>query len=108
MVPARKTARVYLNEKRQGVVTCVHCDVTRTINMSNYPEHSLGEKPFKVKCGTCQKIFHIKFDHRRYQRIPVNFPGKLFCAQTKKAIGDISIISLSSGGIRFIINNNLN
>jgi len=107
MVPARKTTRVYLNEKRQGVVTCVHCDVTRTINMSNYTDHSGGEKPFKVKCGTCHTIFHITFDHRRYQRTAVNFPGKIFSAQTEKDIGDIIIISLSFGGIRFIINNNL-
>ena len=97
MVPARKTTRVYLNEKRQGVATCVHCDVTRTINMSNYTDHSGGEKPFKVKCGTCHTIFHITFDHRRYQRTPVNFPGKIFSAQTEKDIGAIIIISLSFG-----------
>ena len=59
MVPARETTRVYLNEQRQGVVTCVHCDAQRTINMSNYTDQYLGGKPLKVKCDTCHKIFHI-------------------------------------------------
>jgi hypothetical protein len=107
MVPASETTRVYLNEKRQGVVTCVHCDVKRTINMSNYTDHYLGGKPLKVKCDTCNKIFHVKFDCRRYHRIHVNLPGKIFYLQTKKDIGNIIITSLSCGGIGFIINNNL-
>ena len=107
MVQTVETTRVYLNENRQGVVACVHCGVKYPINMSNYTDHSGGEKPFKVKCGTCHTIFHITFDHRRYQRTPVNFPGKIFSAQTEKDIGDIIIISLSFGGIRFIINNNI-
>src|SRR5262244_3916294 len=107
MVPARETTRVYLNEKRQGVVTCVHCDITRTINLSNYIDHTLGEKPLKVKCGACNTIFHIQFDYRRYQRIQVNFPGTLFYVQTKTDCGDIMITSLSCGGIGFLINTNV-
>ena len=91
MVRARETTRVYLNKKRQGVVTCVHCDVQRTINMSNYIDQYLGGKPFKVKCDTCHKIFHITFDFRRLHRIDVNFPGKIFSLQTKKDIGTITL-----------------
>src|SRR5262249_29970071 len=106
MVPARATTRVYLNEQRQGVVTCVHCDVKRTINMSNYTEPYLGGKPLKVKCDACHTIFHIKFDYRRYHRINVNFPGKICYLQTKKDIDIITITSLSCGGIGFLINNN--
>jgi hypothetical protein len=108
MIPTTETTRVYLNEQRQGVVTCVHCGVKRAINMSNYPDHYLGEKSLKVKCSMCNKTFHVKFDLRKYHRINVNFSGKIFYFQSEKDIADITIISLSFGGVGFIINNSLN
>ena len=107
MVPSTETTRVYLNENRQGVVTCVHCDVKRAINMSNYTDHYLGKKSLKVKCSTCNKTFHIKFDLRKYYRIRINFPGKIFYVQSEKDIDDIIIISLSLGGIGFVISDEL-
>jgi hypothetical protein len=72
MVPTTETTRIYLNENRQGVVTCVHCDVKHTINMSNYTGDYLGEKSLKVKCSMCNKTFYIKFDLRKYHRININ------------------------------------
>src|SRR5215470_8293885 len=107
MVPATETTRVYLNENRQGVVTCVHCDVKRAINMSNYTDHYLGKKSLKVKCSSCNKIFHIKFDLRKYYRINVNFSGKICYFQSEEYINDVAVISLSLGGIGFIINDDL-
>ena len=103
MGPTTETIQVYLNENRQGVVTCVHCDVKRAINMSNYTDHYLGKKSLKVKCSTCNKTFNIKFDLRKYYRIKVKFPGKIFYFQSEKDMGDIIIISLSLGGIGFFI-----
>ena len=47
MGPTPETRRIYLNENRQGMVTCVHCDVKHTINMSNYTDDYLGKKVFK-------------------------------------------------------------
>jgi PilZ domain len=107
MVPTLETTRIYLNGNRQGVVTCVHCDVKRTINMSNYTDDYLGKKSLKVKCSTCNKTFHVKFDLRKYHRINVNFPGKIFHLQSEKDIDDVTIISLSLGGVGLIINNDL-
>jgi PilZ domain len=107
MVPRTEAIRIYLNEDRQGVVTCVHCGVTRTINMSNYTDDCLGKRSLKVKCSICNKIFHIKFDLRKYPRLDVNFPGKLCYHRAEKAIDDITIISLSFGGVHFIINSDL-
>ena len=106
MVPTTETTRIYLNENRQGVVTCVHCDAKRTINMSSYTDHYLGEKPLKVKCSLCNKTFYVKFDLRRYHRIHVNFPGKIVYFQSEKDVDDITIVSLSLGGVGFVINNN--
>jgi hypothetical protein len=108
MVPTTETTRIYLNENRQGVVTCVHCDVKHTINMSNYTGDYLGEKSLKVKCSMCNKTFYIKFDLRKYHRININFPGKIFYFHSKKEIDDITIVSLSLGGVGFIINESLN
>ena len=107
MAPTPETTRVYLNENRRGVVTCVHCDVKHSINMSNYTDDYLGEKSLKVKCSTCNKTFYVKFDLRRYYRINTNFPGKIFYFQSEREIDDITVISLSLGGVGFIINGNL-
>jgi len=108
MGPTPETRRIYLNENRQGMVTCVHCDVKHTINMSNYTDDYLGKKSLKVKCSMCNKTFYIKFDLRKYHRININIPGKIFHFQYEKEIDDITITSLSLGGVGFIINESLN
>jgi hypothetical protein len=108
MVPTTEATRVYLNENHQGVVTCVHCGVKHTINMSSYTDDYLGEKSLKVKCSMCNKTFYIKFDLRKYHRIDINFPGKIFYFQSEKEIDDITIISLYLGRVGFIINSGLN
>src|SRR5262249_15103476 len=107
MVPTTETTRVYLNENRQGVVTCVHCDVKRAINMSNYTDHYLRRQSLKVKCSTCHKIVHIKFDRRKYYRIKVNIHGEFFYFQSGKDIDNITVISLSLGGIGYVISDEL-
>lgn len=107
MVPTTAAIRIYLNEERQGVVTCGHCGVKRAINMANYTDECLGKKSLKVKCGTCNKIFHVKFDLRHYHRIDVDFPGKLFHVHSEKAIDEITITSLSLGGVGLMINRDL-
>jgi hypothetical protein len=107
MVPTTAAIRIYLNEEHQGVVTCVHCGVTRAINMANYTDESLGHKSLKVKCNTCKKVFHIKFDLRYYPRTEVDFPGTLSHVQAAKAIDDVTITSLSLGGVAFITHRNL-
>jgi predicted Zn finger-like uncharacterized protein len=104
MVQTVETIRVYLNENRQGVVTCVHCGVKYPVNMSNYTDHHLGAKASKVKCSSCKKIFHIKFDFRRYHRIDVNIPGKISHIHTREKNIDINIVSLSVGGVGFVVN----
>jgi len=75
--------------------------------MSNYTDDYLGEKSLKVKCSTCNKTFYVKFDLRKYHRINTNFPGKIFYFQSEKEIGDITVISLSLGGVGFTVNENL-
>ena len=104
MAQTVETTRVYLNEKRQGMVTCVHCGVKYPINMSNYTDHHLGTKALKVKCSSCKKIFHIKFDFRRYHRINVNIPGKISHIHTREKKTDMIIVSISVGGVGFTVN----
>lgn len=104
MVQTVETIRVYLNDKRQGVVTCVHCGIKYPVNMSNYTEHHLGGKTLKVKCSACKKAFHVKFNLRRYHRINVNIPGEISHVCTTEERMNINIVSLSVGGVGFIIN----
>jgi len=75
--------------------------------MANYTDYYLGEKSLKVKCDICNKAFHVKLDLRKYYRINVNLPGKILDSQSEKHIDDVTIVSLSLGGVGFVINNNL-
>jgi hypothetical protein len=45
----------------------------------------------------------VRFDYRRYPRIPVHFLGSLVRLQPQEVLGKVQIISLSLGGISFII-----
>ena len=104
MVQTVETIRVYLNDKRQGKVTCVHCGVKYPIHMSNYTDHNLGGKSLKVQCGTCHIFSHVKFDLRRYHRININIPGEISHLYMREERININIVSLSVGGVGFIIN----
>ncbi len=101
MVQTVETTRVYLNENRQGVVTCVHCGVKYPINMSNYTDQHLGAKALKVKCSSCKRIFHIKFDFRRYHRIDVNISGKISHIHTREKNIDINIVFCEEISIKY-------
>jgi hypothetical protein len=107
MVPTTETTRVHLNKNRQGVATCVYCNAKCTIDMSNYTDRYLGEKSLQVECCTCNKVFHIKFALRRHHRINTSIPGKIFHTCTDEETHDITLLSLSVGGISFIVNNDL-
>jgi len=105
VVQTVETVRVYLNSERQGMVICMHCGVKRPINMSSYTDRYIGGKSLKVKCSACGKVFHVKFDFRRYHRINVNLLGKILCLPARKELGNIIIVSLSINGIGFIMSN---
>jgi PilZ domain-containing protein len=107
MGPTMKAVRIYVSEERQGVVTCVQCGVTRTLNLATYPDAEIGNKALRVKCSICNTIFRIRCDLRQYHRMDVHLPGKIFHAHAERAIDEITIISLSLGGVGFITNNNL-
>jgi hypothetical protein len=104
MVQTVETIQVYLNERRQGVVTCMYCGVKYPVNMSNYTNHHLGGKSFKAKCNTCKKDLHVKFELRKYRRIDVDIPGKISHLCTREERININIVSLSVVGIGFFIN----
>jgi len=75
--------------------------------MSNYTDHHLAKKSFKVQCSACNKTSRIKFDLRRHHRINTNIPGRIFHTHTEEETKDIIILSLSVGGVGFTINNDL-
>jgi PilZ domain len=96
-------SRVYLNEDGQGVITCGHCDVQRPIHTSQRLHESIHRKLIKTKCKSCESIFYVRFNCRRYPRIPVHFPGKLVQLHSQEVLGNVQIISLSLGGISFLL-----
>ena len=96
-------SRVYLNEDGQGVITCQHCDVQRPIHTSQHLHESIHQKLIKTRCKNCASIFYVRFDYRRYPRVSVCFPGKLMRLHSQEVLGDVKIISLSIGGLSFIL-----
>src|SRR5262249_17936788 len=66
-----------------------------------------GERALKLECNACDRMFQVQFDFRRYHRININIPGNIFHTCTGKEIDDITITSLSVGGVGFVINNDL-
>ena len=96
-------SRVYLNEDGQGVITCHHCDVQRPIHTSRHLHESIHGELVKTRCKNCASIFYVRFDCRRYPRIPVHFPGKLVQLHPQEVLGNVQIISLSIGGMSFIL-----
>jgi PilZ domain len=69
-----------------------------------HPEDGLGPKSITLAPEMAKHNRRV----RKYHRININFPGKIFYFQSEKEIDDITILSLSLGGIGFIINNSLN
>jgi len=103
MAATADISRVYLNEDGRGVITCHHCDVQRPIHTSQHLHESIHRKLVKTKCKNCESIFYVRFDYRRYPRVPVYFPGKLVRRHSQEVLGNVQIISLSIGGISFIL-----
>jgi hypothetical protein len=103
MVHLVETAQIYLNEQRQGLVTCMHCGLKRPIDMANYTDDCLRGKALQVQCSSCGKAFQVKFNSRRYHRINVNLPGKILHFSTRKELSNVIVTSLSVNGICFII-----
>ena len=104
-----ETACVCLNDHRRGVVTCPQCGDTHTVNMAQYPD-PLGGKAYNVHCRACDRVFRLRFEHRRQPRITVSLPGRLLPCAPQDApealrhqqVGTaITVTSLSSGGIGF-------
>ena len=100
-------SKVYLNEDGQGVITCRHCAVQRPIRTSRHLHESIHRKLIKTKCKSCESIFYVRFNCRKYPRILVHFPGKLVRLHPQEVLGNVRVISLSLGGISFILTRNL-
>ena len=101
MVQPVESVRVYLNNDRYGMVTCMYCGVKQPINMSSYTDNYIGGKSLEFKCISCEKAFNVEFDFRRYQRINVNIPGKILSISERKEISNVIIVSLSISCIGF-------
>jgi uncharacterized Zn-finger protein len=104
MAPGVAITRVYLDDHRHGVVTCLYCRVKWPIMTAHDHPHlqHLRGKAFQVKCGACHRVFALRFDVRRYARITVALPGKLFQLNTRQTLDTLTVTSLSVDGMGFL------
>jgi hypothetical protein len=102
MAQGVKITHVYLDDTRQGVVRCLFCGVKRPMKLEKSADH-IGGKTFKVKCGTCKRVFDVRFELRCHERINTQLPGKLFHPGARDAFETITVTSLSAGGVGFVL-----
>jgi hypothetical protein len=97
-----KTTRVYLDDQRRGVITCVQCRTQTPMKIS--PEAGpVGGKTAKVQCRVCRSKFYVRFDSRRHHRRKTTLPGTLWPRGADAALGAITVTSLSAGGLSFLM-----
>jgi hypothetical protein len=102
MAQDMESSRIYLDANRQGVVHCRSCGVKRLLKLDR-PAHPLGGKTFKVKCGTCPRVFGVRCEWRRHYRVATQLPGKLLQRGTHHLLETITVTSLSAGGVGFVL-----
>src|SRR5262249_36606012 len=82
------------------VLHCVFCGTKQSMTLAarqGYP----GGKSFYVRCGACRRVFGVRVECRRHQRLQVLLPGTLHAPNASKALDTIIVTSLSTGGIGF-------
>ena len=101
MALLREYTRVYLDDNREGTITCLACGVKRPINMSKYGD-DIGGKTLNAQCRTCTAVFRATFDFRRHCRLHVHLPGRLLQLRTREEVEPIVVTSLSVTGLGFV------
>jgi hypothetical protein len=102
MAQAVQITQVYLDDNWQGVIRCLSCGVKRLMKLDKYAD-PIGGKTFKVKCGTCQRVFDVRFEFRCHARINTQLPGKLLHRGARDVFETITVTSLSAGGMGFVL-----
>lgn len=93
-----KTIHILIDDYTEhSTITCPHCDRQKTI-----PNEQLckGGRSLRVKCS-CQNVFALVTNRRRFQRRDVNFIGDMMVSASHKRLAAINIISLSIEGLGF-------
>ncbi len=93
-----KTIHILIDDRSESsTITCPYCDRQKTI-----PNEQLfkGERSLRVKCS-CNNVFSLVTNRRRFQRRDVNFVGDLVVSTSHKRLAVINITSLSVEGIGF-------
>ncbi len=69
-----KTIHILIDDRSESsTITCPYCDLEKTI-----PNEQLckGDRSLRVKCS-CQNVFALVTNRRRFQRRDVNFTGDM-------------------------------
>lgn len=93
-----KTIHILIDDRSEcSTITCPHCERQKTI-----PNEQLcnADRPLRVKCS-CQHVFALVTNRRRFQRRDVNFTGDMMVCTSHKRLAAIQITSLSVEGIGF-------
>lgn len=100
MAAGVETTRVALDAQGYGVIRCRVCGNTRAMTPDPLTPR-VGGKRGTVTCHRCGNVFDVRFDYRHQPRQTVYLPGQLLYSSPGEALGSLTVISLSAGGLGF-------
>jgi len=95
---AMEMKKIYVNGNNEATIVCHSCGKWRRANVARY----LGlNKPVKIKCS-CEAVFSVTFEKRRFYRKEVNLYGTYSMHGMDEE--EVFIKDISRGGLGFMIN----
>ncbi len=89
---------VFTGSEATYTVTCKDCGRQKQLG---HEQVRRLRKTVKVKCK-CGVMFDLVFERRRFYRKQVNLEGELFAYQINKKLCDVTITTISVGGVSFV------
>ncbi len=89
---------VFTGGANTGTIACKQCGKAKVVDITNFRN---TKKNLKVKCS-CGSIFDVVFETRRYHRKTVELPGKLLSCQSLQHLDEVTVNSISVGGVGFV------
>ncbi len=96
-----KVIEIFINDdETTSQVTCPYCDISKTLPSAQL--RALNQA-LRAKCS-CDNVFELVVNRRRFPRKEdIRFEGELCVQGSQESVAEIVVISLSVGGVGFLI-----
>ena len=95
-----ETVKAFVREDDTVTIACPACRMTKNISVASYKNKT---PELKVRC-TCNNIFKVYLDFRRFYRKSTDLPGRYKTLNPRgHGGGEIHIVNISKGGLGFTV-----